>query len=65
MMTAYDHMPDNLCHPDCGPQRRHTPARSIRVPDALWQACRERAEREGTTVTAVILRALERYARGR
>jgi hypothetical protein len=39
-----------------------TPPRSVRIPDAVWHAARERAEREGTTVTAVILRALVRYA---
>lgn len=42
-----------------------TPPRSVRIPDAIWNAARERAEREGTTITAVILRALARYARGR
>ncbi len=44
--------------------RPHTPPRSVRVPDAVWQAARDRAEAEGTTVTAVILRALTRYAKG-
>ncbi len=43
----------------------NTPPRSVRVPDDVWNAARERAEREGTTLTAIILRALERYARGR
>lgn len=41
-----------------------TPPRSVRIPDAVWNAARERAEREGTTVTAIILRALTRYAKG-
>ena len=41
-----------------------TPLRAVRVPDDLWEQCRKRAEDEGTTVTAVILRALVEYARG-
>ena len=40
------------------------PLRSVRIPDDVWAACRERAAREGTTVSAIILRALTRYARG-
>jgi LDH2 family malate/lactate/ureidoglycolate dehydrogenase len=42
----------------------NTPPRSVRIPDHIWRAARERAEREGTTVTAVILRALTRYGQG-
>lgn len=45
--------------------RPHTPIRSVRVPESIWQAAKDRAEREGTTVSAVIVRLLERYARGR
>lgn len=41
-----------------------TPPRSVRIPDHIWAAARDRAEREGTTITAVILRALTRYAKG-
>lgn len=41
-----------------------TPPRSVRIPDHIWQAARERAERDGTTVTAIILRALTRYGKG-
>ena len=40
-----------------------TPIRTVRVPDEVWQAAQERAKAEGTTVTAVILRALARYAK--
>ena len=39
----------------------HTPARSVRVPHAVWEAARVRAAADGTTITAVILRALVRY----
>lgn len=41
-----------------------TPPRSVRVPDAIWQAASARAKAEGTTITAVILAALTRYAKG-
>jgi hypothetical protein len=44
--------------------RPHTPPRSVRIPDPVWDAARERAQREGTTVSAVILRALQRYGKG-
>jgi len=42
-----------------------TPLRAIRVSDELWKACQERAAAEGTTVSAVIIKALTRYAKGR
>jgi len=35
----------------------------VRVPDDLWQAAREAAAARGETVSAVIVRALEHYAR--
>jgi hypothetical protein len=38
-----------------------TKARSVRVPDDLWLAVKVEAERQGETVTDVILRALRRY----
>jgi hypothetical protein len=41
-----------------------TPPRSVRIPDAIWTAAKARADAEGTTLTAVILRALTRYAKG-
>lgn len=41
-----------------------TPARSVRVPDSVWEAARQRAAADGTTITAVILRALVRYGKG-
>lgn len=41
----------------------NTTPRAVRVPDALWRAAVEKARAEGTTVTAVVLRALERYIR--
>ena len=41
----------------------HTPPRSVRVPEDLWQAARARAAERGETVTDAIVRALERYVR--
>jgi hypothetical protein len=40
-----------------------TPNRGVRVPDHLWQSAKEAAARRGETVTDVIVRALERYAK--
>lgn len=45
------------------PDRRHTPTRTVRVADDLWAAAREIAGERGETVTDVIVRALEQYAR--
>jgi hypothetical protein len=39
----------------------HTPRRSVRVRDALWEAAKAKAEREGETVTDVLVRALRDY----
>ena len=38
-----------------------TPLRSIRVPDALWASALEQAERDGTTITAVLVEALRTF----
>lgn len=43
--------------------RTDNPARSVRVPDELWQAAKERAAERGETVTDVLIRALRRYTR--
>lgn len=42
---------------------RGTPRRTIRISDDLWQAAKEKAKRNGETVTDVIIRALTRYVR--
>ena len=39
-----------------------TRLRSVRVPDDVWKDAQERAAKRGETVSAVIVRALERYA---
>lgn len=39
----------------------HTPIRTVRVSDELWKAAQERAAERGETVSAVVVRALERY----
>lgn len=38
-----------------------TPLRNVRVADDLWSAARERALQNDTTLSAVIVDALERY----
>lgn len=43
--------------------RKDNPARSVRVPDELWDAAKERAAERGETVTDVVIRALKRYVR--
>ena len=37
------------------------PLRAIRVPDETWKLAQERAKAEGTTISAVVREALERY----
>ena len=39
----------------------HTPRRSIRVPDHVWNAARNKARRRGSTVSEVVRRSLERW----
>jgi hypothetical protein len=41
-----------------------TPLRSLRIPDDVWSPALARARREGTTLTAVVIRFLTRYGRG-
>lgn len=41
-----------------------TPLRNVRVPEDIWQAAKARAKTEGTTVTAVVVAALRKYAKG-
>lgn len=57
-------------HPLCMDMRHtgrvkttHTPPRSVRIPDALWNAAKTKADERGETVTDVIIRALERYVK--
>jgi predicted transcriptional regulator len=45
------------------PNQPATPKHGVRVPDELWRAAQRVAKDRGETVTAVILRALERYVR--
>lgn len=39
-----------------------TPTRTIRVHPVVWEAAKKRAGTEGTTITAVVVAFLERYA---
>jgi predicted transcriptional regulator len=45
------------------PNTPGTPRRTIRVPDALWDAAQAKAEEKGTDVSAVIRKALERFVK--
>lgn len=45
------------------PNQPKTPIRSFRVDDTVWQAALRRAQREGTTLTAVLVEHLEEYGR--
>lgn len=45
------------------PNQPKTPARSIRIEDALWRKAQERAAERGETVSDAIRRFLERYTR--
>lgn len=47
------------------PAEGNTPRRTIRVPDALWEAAAEKAKEQGTDVSAVIRKALERFVKRR
>lgn len=40
----------------------NTTARSIRVPDHIWRAAREKAHDDGTTVSALVVDFLRNYA---
>lgn len=42
----------------------HTPRRTVRVPDDVWEAAGRRADHEGTTVSAEVVKHLARYAKG-
>ena len=42
---------------------RHTPARSVRVPEDVWQRAKEEAERRDETVSDAVVRFLRRYGR--
>lgn len=35
--------------------------RSLRIPTDLWEAARDKARAEGTTLTEVVIAALRRY----
>ena len=41
-----------------------TPLRSVRVPDDLWARALARADQEGTSVTAVLVAALNDFTAG-
>lgn len=45
------------------PNQPKTPQRSVRVPDEIWQAARERADAEGRSLSEVVREALAAYAK--
>lgn len=47
------------------PDRHLHPARAFRIPDTLYRAAQAKARDRGETVTAVVIRALERYVKTR
>lgn len=40
---------------------RGTMPRAIRIPDDLWARAKARAERDGVTITSVVIEALQRF----
>lgn len=44
------------------PNAPRTPGRNVRVHDDVWAAAQAKAADEGTTVTAIVVAALEQYA---
>jgi Ribbon-helix-helix protein, copG family. len=40
-----------------------TPRRTIRVPDHVWHAARQKARQRGSTVSEVVRRSLERWVK--
>lgn len=45
------------------PNKPATPLRSFRIPDPLYEAAQETAERKGEDVSKVVRRALENYVK--
>ena len=43
----------------------HTPPRSIRAPDEIWNAAKDAAAQRGETVTDAVVRFLTRYGKSR
>lgn len=43
------------------PKPPHTPARSVKVPDPIWEAARRTAAARGETMTAAVIRFLTVY----
>lgn len=41
----------------------NTRPKSLRIPDDLWQAAVDKAQSDDTTVTAVVIKALERFVK--
>lgn len=47
------------------PNKPKTPLRSFRIPDEVYRAAQDKAAARGESVSDVVRRALERYARSK
>lgn len=54
-------MTDRSGYDPCVPNQPKTPARGIRVPDELWAAAKAKSQADGTTISAILVAALEEY----
>lgn len=45
------------------PNKPKTPIRGFRIPDDVYNAAKAKAEEKGETLTEVVRKALERYAK--
>lgn len=43
------------------PNENHTPRRTVRVDDALWNSAQEMAEKNGDSVSEIVRNSLEKY----
>jgi Arc-like DNA binding domain len=43
------------------PKTGKTPQRNVRVPDAVWQRAKARAEKEGRSISDVLRECLDEY----
>jgi len=58
-------MPINHRRPRRPVGSKEDPVRSVRISDEVWAAARNRAQREGVTISHVLVSIVEGYASGR
>ena len=61
--TRYRSTHDEHHHERQPMKASHTPPRSVRVPDDVWQAAKDEAARRGESVTDAVVRFLVRYGK--